>query len=464
MPPRSKKRAATAPPDPATDGFMAWLLRNGARLDGMAIKNVPGYGVGTMATRDFAPGEALGFVPKELILDPLEVLASDAIACEAQRQGGTSAFSFWLALASFARDAAHPLSGYFAALPKESPEPLAWSTDERALLSGTQLGTQVESQRRMLRDEFQRVGKRVAPHVSFDDLLWARGVHLSRCFPRALVEAAALGTAHEVLGSDKIESSLTVEQGGGAAARVTWSAAATAAASGAAASGASGSGATGSATTGSGATGSGATSSGHAGGAKDARSGGEARAKRSKRAAETGGMGAEMPSRMKAALERQQGEEAAHHHDCCDHDHASGHGHEHAHATRPSSGEAPTDPVTAAAAASGDGDDDDDDPHAAGNLGCMVPLCDSFDHRSAHPIGWEAGGGGVRFRCKVPVGAGAPLYSNYGAKGNHELLFTCAAAHRNAGRAACSTVEHAVQPRAVPGSLARRVREQVRLR
>ncbi|KAL3925915.1 MAG: hypothetical protein SGPRY_003535, partial [Prymnesium sp.] len=57
-------------------------------------------------------------------------------------------------------------------------------------------------------------------------------------------------------------------------------------------------------------------------------------------------------------------------------------------------------------------------------LGCMLPLFDMFEHRCGHPIGWEAGGGGVRFVSRVRVDGGEPLYNNYGPKGNGELLWT----------------------------------------
>ena len=62
--------------------------------------------------------------------------------------------------------------------------------------------------------------------------------------------------------------------------------------------------------------------------------------------------------------------------------------------------------------------------HAAGNLGCLLPMFDMTDHKNKHPIGWEAGCGCIRFRCRVPVAQGAPLFNNYGSKGNQELLFT----------------------------------------
>ena len=51
-------------------------------------------------------------------------------------------------------------------------------------------------------------------------------------------------------------------------------------------------------------------------------------------------------------------------------------------------------------------------------------MYDMADHKIGHRIGWEAGGGGVRFRCRAAVRKGAPLFNNYGEKGNQELLFT----------------------------------------
>ena len=51
-------------------------------------------------------------------------------------------------------------------------------------------------------------------------------------------------------------------------------------------------------------------------------------------------------------------------------------------------------------------------------------MYDMSDHRVGQRIGWEAGGGCVRFRCRADVSKGDPLYNNYGGKGNQELLFT----------------------------------------
>jgi len=60
----------------------------------------------------------------------------------------------------------------------------------------------------------------------------------------------------------------------------------------------------------------------------------------------------------------------------------------------------------------------------AGTLGVMFPLYDMLDHRPGHRITWEAGGGGIRFRCVGGIRAGEQIYNNYGPKGNQELLFT----------------------------------------
>ena len=133
--------------------------------------------------------------------------------------GATEPFAFWLALASLGmelettgRISVEPFAeydDYLCSLPRESPEPCSWSKAERDALSGTQLSRQVEGQRRLLREEYDRVAARLKercggdgdeelPIPPFDvdgrgaipSLLWARGCHISRSFPRSLVDAA----------------------------------------------------------------------------------------------------------------------------------------------------------------------------------------------------------------------------------------------------------------------------------
>ena len=332
--------------------LVSWLHERGATMDGLEIRATPS-GLGVFATRALAPGQPLGFLPRDAILDPLVELDSDSVARRALGLGSTAPFAFWLSLACNSKNESHPFFPYLAALPREAPDPCAWPPAERELLAGTQLGTQVEAQRRLLESEFERIAPKVLSEaglagVAFEDLLWARGIHLSRCFPRAMVEAATLVSPHEILASDQIDASLRVEHGDNRAPRVTWSA-----------------------------------SSSNTAAATES-------VGREEEAASADGTEAAVVS--EAGVLSKAGDDAA-------------------------------SSVPSGAEANGSGTGAGNDS-AAGNLGCMLPLFDMLEHRCGHPIGWESGGGGVRFRCRVDVEPNAPVYNNYGPKGNQELLFT----------------------------------------
>jgi hypothetical protein len=165
------------------------------------------------------------------------VLKTSAVAVRALKLGATEPFAFWLALADISQDESSPFHAYLAACPTEAPDPCSWSAEHRRLLDGTPLAAQVESQRSLLAAEYARIAPLAAPHIPYEidgvgavpSLLWARGVHMSRCFPRALVEAADLATQHEVLASDMVDEALRVELGGDSPARVHWPPAAAAA-------------------------------------------------------------------------------------------------------------------------------------------------------------------------------------------------------------------------------------------
>ncbi len=144
---------------------------------------------------------------------------SDPLAIRALRLGSSEAFAFWLTLASNARDTLHPFYPYFAALPRNSPDPCSWPASQRALLQGTPLASKIQSQRALLSTEFSRIASVASQPLSFDDLLWARGIHLSRCFPRVLLDTAvAKPTSSAPRGLV-----LRMQQGGAVAAVPVWS-------------------------------------------------------------------------------------------------------------------------------------------------------------------------------------------------------------------------------------------------
>lgn len=179
---------------------------------------------GVYATQYHPPNTTIGGnISSSALLDPLVVLRHHPLARRAvEVAGATSSFAFWLALASMAMELDDTgkigvetfasYDDYLWSLPRESPEPCSWSEGGRNMLRGTQLSKQVEGQLRLLREEYDRVATKLTGQVDGDDaslqlppfdvegrgvvpsLLWARGCHISRSFPRSLVDAANVST------------------------------------------------------------------------------------------------------------------------------------------------------------------------------------------------------------------------------------------------------------------------------
>ena len=218
---------------------------------------------GVYATQHHPPNTVIGgSIPSSALLDPLVVLRHHPLACRAvELAGATPSFAFWLALASMAMEFDDvgkisverfaPYDEYLWSLPRESPEPCSWSEEERNMLSGTQLSKQVEGQLRLLREEYDRVAARLKEQETsngddaslqlppFDDvdgrgvmpsLLWARGCHISRSFPRSLVDAANVDMDNKKTksngdgdGDDDTTTLLKVQLGGWSVPKITYS-------------------------------------------------------------------------------------------------------------------------------------------------------------------------------------------------------------------------------------------------
>ena len=217
---------------------------------------------GVYATQYHPPNSIIGgSIPSAALLDPLVVLRHHPLARRAvELAGATSSFAFWLALASMAMELDNvgkisverfaSYDEYLWSLPRESPEPCSWSEEERNVLSGTQLSKQVEGQLRLLREEYDRVAARLKEQTDNGDntplqlppfdgvdgrgvmpsVLWARGCHISRSFPRSLVDAANVDMdATEKKcnsgdsGDDDENTLLKVQLGGWSVPKITYS-------------------------------------------------------------------------------------------------------------------------------------------------------------------------------------------------------------------------------------------------
>ena len=232
MPPRRKRTrsadVATAEVSGGRAGaddrgirLTAWLQERGCDLDGLEIRPDADGGLGVFATKTLPAMSAIGVLPRAVVLDPRDALSSP-IAQRALALGASPPFALWLSLAKGLRDSTDPFHGYLSTLP-EAPDPCAWSCEERGLLEGTPLSKQVISQRSLLRAEFDRVvpsiAKQISLEIAFDDLIWARGVHQSRCFPLELAEALSAGRGVTISNGGKqppvLEWAPSAHKGGG---------------------------------------------------------------------------------------------------------------------------------------------------------------------------------------------------------------------------------------------------------
>ena len=202
-----------------------------------------------VATKPLTPGDIIGpssGLPAEYVLNPVEILKCSDVAQKVlsiagdkddgnihieQQRIDKEKMAFWIALAVMGREAEqrqqqqstesskkrkHTDSSpdhttkqtqqqvhdaYLLSLPKEGPDPCCWSKEERdILLKDTPLSTQINTTLTQINDEYNRVAKALTegsiklPPFSingrgtFPSVLWARSMHISRSFPRSLID------------------------------------------------------------------------------------------------------------------------------------------------------------------------------------------------------------------------------------------------------------------------------------
>jgi len=201
-----------------------------------------------IATKSLAPGDIIGpsnGLPAEYVLDPVDILKCSDVAQKVLSIGGDSSsdkdieqqridkerMAFWIALAVMGREAEqrqqqsdesskkrkHTDSSssdytstkptqqqvhdaYLLSLPREGPDPCCWSKEERdTLLQGTPLSTQIDTTLNQIEEEYNRVATALDEDIrlppfsingqgTFPSVLWARSMHISRSFPRSLID------------------------------------------------------------------------------------------------------------------------------------------------------------------------------------------------------------------------------------------------------------------------------------
>ena len=203
-----------------------------------------------IATKSLSPGVIIGpskGLPAEYVLDPVEILKCCDVAQKVliifggsvggddgninndQQRIDKEKMAFWIALAVMGREAGQRQQqslesskkrkhidtssdyitaptqqqvhdAYLLSLPREGPDPCCWSKEERdTLLQGTPLATQINTTLKQIEDEYNQLATAVEGDIklppfsingqgTFPSVLWARSMHISRSFPRSLID------------------------------------------------------------------------------------------------------------------------------------------------------------------------------------------------------------------------------------------------------------------------------------
>ena len=196
------KRAKREPRLDAVAAMLKWLTAAGATgLDTIKVHATPDGGVG-VASGDagVAPGEEIASIPATCVMSVGRSAASAVgVACNALPHDTllpVPEYVLWLDMASGRRDESHASHPYLAALPKEAPDVASWTTEELALLAGTDVGAAAMASNEALAAEHARVQALLGPayEIPLAEMRWARGCYLSRRFPPRLLDAAAPST------------------------------------------------------------------------------------------------------------------------------------------------------------------------------------------------------------------------------------------------------------------------------
>ena len=220
---KKKRRKAELPAELV--GLLAWLEQRGVTLDNIELRTTSSAGVGLFAKRDLSAGEELVALPFICALTAGVALASAlgvAVAAAAEgldcSEACTAELVMWLFMCrsrtepSTKDGCGHSWHAYLASLPP-APDPASWPEAQRAELHGTTVGGAVDEALQhvahcqgvvaQLATEVRRVSAYACTRactcayaytcqvpelasIGEEDLLWARGMLLSRQFPAHL--------------------------------------------------------------------------------------------------------------------------------------------------------------------------------------------------------------------------------------------------------------------------------------
>jgi hypothetical protein len=175
--------------------LMSWLVLQGVHVDPcIEIRFSPGSGFGVFAKRArvacSCPGPLVQ-IPQHLALS-LSVARASGLGRKLSALQASDPFILWSFIALGRVQSSHKWHPYLSCLPDVAPDPVGWPDEWRVLLHSTDVGETVTATRRALQQEYERVGGGLPPQdedfalITWPLLLWARGMHQSRCFPNEL--------------------------------------------------------------------------------------------------------------------------------------------------------------------------------------------------------------------------------------------------------------------------------------
>ena len=194
------------------DAMQSWLCAAGGSLHpALRFGTDPFGGSGVFSTGPVAAPATLIFVPRQCILSlqatiesPIGRKLRDALlALDAElapEEATEIAAWLWMAMGRRAgSDQKHPFHAYLASLPSVTDDVACWPAAQRSAagLEATPVADEIEQALGLAAycaDLAARLPKRLQPNkggcVSTAEVLWARGIFLSRGFPAGLLDAA----------------------------------------------------------------------------------------------------------------------------------------------------------------------------------------------------------------------------------------------------------------------------------